>query len=509
MATSGLYGSSSAGVVPANPGAETTGLYGTTVKFGVTGPTGPTGSTGPTGTPGPAGGPTGPTGSSGPSGANGPTGPTGAFGGPTGPTGTAGPTGNQGNTGPTGPTGAAGNAGPTGPQGTQGPQGFAGPTGPQGTQGIQGTQGPTGSTGPTGPTGAASTVAGPTGPQGSGGVAGKYGSFLDTTTQTITDTSLAYAVAFNTTESASGVSIVDSTKITVEDAGQYNMQFSFQLANNDTVDRNIRIWLRQNGADVPDSLGVETIGPVVGAVGLLVASWNYVVTAADGDYFEFMWSSVSNLVQLRAVAAGTSPTRPASPSAIVTVAQVMFTQLGPTGASGPTGPSGNAGPTGPQGSQGNAGPTGPTGNAGGVGPTGPQGIQGIQGVQGVTGPTGSTGPTGPLYGSRVVDYATGTSITINADTTDMATMANIQGAGPFTINAPTAPITGVLSNGQKLMFRMTSTNVQTFSWNAVFRGSTDLTLPESSSGAGKEDYMGFIYDSTAGKWDLIAKNFGF
>jgi hypothetical protein len=110
-----------------------------------------------------------------------------------------------------------------------------------------------------------------------------------------------------------------------------------------------------------------------------------------------------------------------------------------------------------------------------------------------------------MYGSRVVSYADATSITMNADTTDMATMANTQAAGTFTLNAPT----GTLANGQKLMFRMTSTNVQTFSWNSVFRGSTDLVLPTASSGAGKEDYMGFIYDSTAVKWDLIAKNFGF
>ena len=107
--------------------------------------------------------------------------------------------------------------------------------------------------------------------------------------------------------------------------------------------------------------------------------------------------------------------------------------------------------------------------------------------------------------NRVVSYTDATSITINADTTDMATMANTQSAGTFTLNAPA----GTLVNGQKLLFRMTSTNVQTFSWNAVFRGSTDLALPTASSGAGKEDYLGFIYDSTSSKWDLIAKNFGF
>jgi hypothetical protein len=110
-----------------------------------------------------------------------------------------------------------------------------------------------------------------------------------------------------------------------------------------------------------------------------------------------------------------------------------------------------------------------------------------------------------MYGSRVVTIADGTSITMNADTTDMAIQNNTQAAGTLTINAPT----GTPVNGQKLMLRLTSTNVQTFNWNGIFRGSTDLSLPTASSGSSKEDYMGFIYDSSFTKWDLIAKNFGF
>jgi hypothetical protein len=106
---------------------------------------------------------------------------------------------------------------------------------------------------------------------------------------------------------------------------------------------------------------------------------------------------------------------------------------------------------------------------------------------------------------RVVDSATATSITINADTTDLATMANTQGAGTFTINAPS----GTPFNGQKLMFRLSSTAVQTFSWNAIFQGSADQALPTASSGAGKYDYMGFFYNSTNSKWQLLSKNFGF
>lgn len=106
---------------------------------------------------------------------------------------------------------------------------------------------------------------------------------------------------------------------------------------------------------------------------------------------------------------------------------------------------------------------------------------------------------------RVVSIANGTSITLNCDTTDLAKQENTQAAGTLTINAPT----GTPVDGQRIMLRLTSTNAQTFSWNAIFGGSTDMALPTASSGGGKEDYLGFIYDSVATKWHLIAKSFGY
>jgi hypothetical protein len=118
--------------------------------------------------------------------------------------------------------------------------------------------------------------------------------------------------------------------------------------------------------------------------------------------------------------------------------------------------------------------------------------------------------TGKSYSSggivtRTVAYADGASLTFNVDTTDTATQANTQATGTLTINAPT----GTPYNGQKLIFRLQSTNVQTFAWNAIFIGSLDLTLPTASTGSSKYDYMGFQYNSTSAKWNLLARTFGF
>ena len=123
----------------------------------------------------------------------------------------------------------------------------------------------------------------------------------------------------------------------------------------------------------------------------------------------------------------------------------------------------------------------------------------------IVGTTDTQTLTNKTIQSRVVVIADATSVTINADNTDIATQANTQVAGTLTMNAPT----GTLYNGQKLIFRMSSTAVQTFSWNAVFAGSTDLGLPTASSGGGLTDYVGFIYNSTSSKWQMLAKVFGF
>jgi len=291
----------------------------------------------------------------------------------------------------------------------------------------------------------------------------------------------------------------------------YSLTFSIQFTNSDTQIHDANVWLRKNNAgsagDVPDTDSkFSVINSHGGVHGNVIGTVNFVLSLAANDFIELVWSTTNTQVSLESLPAGTSPVSPRIPSVVFTATQVMYTQVGPTG---PTGSTGATGATGPTGAQGVAGPTGPTGSQGIQGPTGPTGDQGVAGPTGPTGANstvpGPTGPTGPIYGSRVVAVADATSITMNADTTDMATQANTQAAGTLTINAPT----GTLANGQKIMLRLTSTNVQTFSWNGVFLGSTDLALPTVSSGSGKEDYMGFIYDSTATKWHMIAKNFGF
>lgn len=110
-----------------------------------------------------------------------------------------------------------------------------------------------------------------------------------------------------------------------------------------------------------------------------------------------------------------------------------------------------------------------------------------------------------FYRPRSVVLADAVSVTPDSDTTDVGTQANTQAAGTLTFNAPT----GTPINGQKLIIRVKSTNQHTLSFNAAYRGSTQVALPTQNSGSAKTDYFGFIYNSADSKWDLAAMIKGF
>lgn len=76
---------------------------------------------------------------------------------------------------------------------------------------------------------------------------------------------------------------------------------------------------------------------------------------------------------------------------------------------------------------------------------------------------------------------------------------NTQALGPLTLNDPT----GTPFDGQLLELRIKSTNIQTFSFGAAYRGSVQLTLPASSSGADKWDRFLFEYLESSATWDFI------
>jgi hypothetical protein len=136
------------------------------------------------------------------------------------------------------------------------------------------------------------------------------------------------------------------------------------------------------------------------------------------------------------------------------------------------------------------------GGGGGTGPTGPAGPDGADGADGPTGPTGPTGSSAAA--PRIQTAPDATSITPALDTADLVIQTNTQAAGTLTLNAPT----GVFVEGQGFSVRVKCTNSQTWSFNAIYRSGTDVSLPTSTT-AGKDDYLGFKYNSAAVKFDCV------
>lgn len=200
----------------------------------------------------------------------------------------------QGPRGPAGPEGATGEQGPTGPQGDQGP---VGPQGERGEQGLSGHRGPTGAP----------------------GGFGAYGSFYDVQTQTNTTPGGTLAMKLRKTDMASGVSIVDDTKITVTTPGIYNIVFSAQMVKTDGGTDVVYIWLQKDGVNVPDTNGGIVL---TGNNAKQIAAWNYFVQLNAGQSATLAWASSDAAARILAEDDTTTPYGPGIPSLIVTVNQV-------------------------------------------------------------------------------------------------------------------------------------------------------------------------------------------
>ena len=162
------------------------------------------------------------------------------------------------------------------------------------------------------------------GPRGGDYLTFSYGSFYDTTDQTAASTTTAYAITLNTTDISQGVSIVSSSRITFEDAGIYNIQFSIQLTNDSNAPQDIDIWFRKNGVDIANSNSRFGLAQRkgVGDPYHIIGALNFLATVQAADYIQLMWCTSSVDARIEYYVAGTSPTRPAIPSVILTATRV-------------------------------------------------------------------------------------------------------------------------------------------------------------------------------------------
>jgi hypothetical protein len=154
-----------------------------------------------------------------------------------------------------------------------------------------------------------------------------YGAFQSLVSQTTTaDT--ATVMTFDTTDFASGVSVVGTNKIQVTNPGIYNLQWSGQFQNTDTQLQDVSVWLKKgNGAgaasDIAGSTGFISVPNKHGGVdGHVVTGWNYFVSMNADDYIQLWWSTTNAAVTLHYYPAQTGPIRPSTASLIATLSFV-------------------------------------------------------------------------------------------------------------------------------------------------------------------------------------------
>jgi hypothetical protein len=159
---------------------------------------------------------------------------------------------------------------------------------------------------------------------GDNGSIGYWGSFWDMTDQTIASTTTAYVVNLgNANADNNGVSVVSGNRVTVANAGVYNIAVSVQVTSTNVQIYDAWFWFRKNGVDIPSSCSQISVPQSHGGTaGALIFYVNIFEKMAAGDYVQLVWNANDLAVSLQHVNALTSPTRPETPSVILTVNQV-------------------------------------------------------------------------------------------------------------------------------------------------------------------------------------------
>ena len=154
-----------------------------------------------------------------------------------------------------------------------------------------------------------------------------YGAFSSDQSQTTT-ANTATLMTLNTTDFSNDVSI-SSSKITVVNAGIYNLQFSAQMQSTDVAPQDVYIWLRQGN----DGGASADITGSTGKIGLparktpsdpfhSIIGWNYFLSMNANDYVQLYWSTSSANVSIQYYAASGTPTKPSTQSVVATLSFV-------------------------------------------------------------------------------------------------------------------------------------------------------------------------------------------
>jgi len=137
------------------------------------------------------------------------------------------------------------------------------------------------------------------------------------TDQTAASTNTAYALTFTEDLAEGIINGTPASRLVVDEAGQYSVIYSMQMASTSASTVRMWFWVRLNGTDVPKSAMENTLHQNGST---LVVTKSAILQLSAGDYIEVMWATDSTSGYLEAVAA--TAFAPATPSATISMVRL-------------------------------------------------------------------------------------------------------------------------------------------------------------------------------------------
>jgi hypothetical protein len=146
-----------------------------------------------------------------------------------------------------------------------------------------------------------------------------YGTFTRTTNYAPAVANTAYAVPFDSTVIANGISVgTPTSRIVVADSGFYSIACTLQYSSSSGSRKDAYTWVRKNGTDVPQSSRLVSVD-INGGYRLGIV--NESISLLAGDYIEIMVAVTNTAITLAAV--GATAFAPGSPAANLTIQQIQ------------------------------------------------------------------------------------------------------------------------------------------------------------------------------------------
>jgi hypothetical protein len=137
------------------------------------------------------------------------------------------------------------------------------------------------------------------------------------TNQTAASINTAYSLTF-TQDLAEGITNgTPASRLIVDEAGQYSVTYSMQMASTSASTVTMWFWTRINGTDISKSAMENTLHQNGST---LVVTKSAILQLSAGDYIEIMWATDSTSGYLEAVAA--TSFAPATPSATISMVRL-------------------------------------------------------------------------------------------------------------------------------------------------------------------------------------------